>query len=899
MSLRMRNYELDESRLLLQREPCFHHPLLPRAAPRQEDGPAKACATAGPVEAGLPLDLNAEVDDPLRHGPAVAVPWEQRRERRPSDGRRWSGEEQERAAAAEWEGRKAAILQRFTASGSIAVTASLDVVTQPGRARLSAAQRLEQLEHPQRAGQEASRQVAVADVVARLRELNADLSSAWVAAERLTALRLAIKVARLLLDVSVPHFYPTLFVLVTDCLDTVGGLVWTRIVRKAEEGDTPTGPPKRLPAGFTWRDVPAAAQETCRNWFHKVGAIPELLPRLYLELALLRCYHFLEPAPPAATLARLSAMMRGLTHPLAAAYAHLYLVRRTAAVAPTEKAPLVSGLRDRLLQYRSVLAGHHDPALQRSALSRAAYLQLLDPPLEITIQALLKDAPPAQLPGLLASLACLAPSQGGPPVALPPAAVVLHLVAHLPGPFVAAQALPLTRLVAATSDASAKQAALFCALGRQLAEHPPPRDQQAAVLNDTWKVVARFSDLGDYLAVADVMLPFVLRHFGLPEVEVLLRDIARHLRGPPPPPAALASLEHLLDTLLAGPAPLPHLLALPQVGAVLAAFDGDRRLSASRCVLEAAINWPAPLTDPACLPPLLAAARALHDAVDPTVPPAARAAPARLLCRLIPKVAFRNDTERQLAFLGDCRAAFCNLDVQGPLVHTALRLAVTSQRAGAPRDLVRACLAFCAVTLSAVAAPLPRLHLALATAEVAGSAGALAHAEGALRAAIDALPEVARWGQDAATAAAAPPPCSTPDAALEAAVRKLANLVLRIPASLDSGPLALLHRLRAALETLSGFSPVATAAVLLPVLAALAQPRLPAPLPGLPAPAAAYCGEPAYAADLASLAASVTAAAITAAHAGEARARVGPPLGPVLRLVFQPGDDLARMCAQL
>lgn len=36
--------------------------------------------------------------------------------------------------------------------------------------------------------------MAVSDVVARLRELNADLSSAWVAAERLTALRLAIKV---------------------------------------------------------------------------------------------------------------------------------------------------------------------------------------------------------------------------------------------------------------------------------------------------------------------------------------------------------------------------------------------------------------------------------------------------------------------------------------------------------------------------------------------------------------------------------------------------------------------------------------------------------------------------------------------------------------------------------
>jgi hypothetical protein len=46
--------------------------------------------------------------------------------------RETSGDELETAAAQDWDSKKAAILQRFAATGSIAVTSSLEVVTKPG-----------------------------------------------------------------------------------------------------------------------------------------------------------------------------------------------------------------------------------------------------------------------------------------------------------------------------------------------------------------------------------------------------------------------------------------------------------------------------------------------------------------------------------------------------------------------------------------------------------------------------------------------------------------------------------------------------------------------------------------------------------------------------------------------
>ena len=211
--------------------------------------------------------------------------------------RRRQDDDEDREACAEWEAEKrrfAARARRAADSGAIhsrraaagAVQTRLEALCDPGALAVAETGR--------------SRRK---DVVATVDALREEIKTAWREKNRLDALLLTVRAASLL-DVEYPAsaaaaadacaFYPALFGLVCDVLDDAGTAIYERIKAKCEFDDETGARRATLRRDFDARDVPEDAKATCLNWFRKIEDIPDVVPRVYMRIATLRCSRFVE-----------------------------------------------------------------------------------------------------------------------------------------------------------------------------------------------------------------------------------------------------------------------------------------------------------------------------------------------------------------------------------------------------------------------------------------------------------------------------------------------------------------------------------------------------------------------------------------------------------------------------
>jgi len=642
------------------------------------------------------------------------------------------------------------------------------------------------------------------------------LDVVWARDERLQSLKLAIQIAKLLGDSTVPVYYPTIFVMVTDALEDFGDKVFQRLRRKCEETLQKENPPKnpaeearqRFPEDFTVADVPQATKEIARNWFYKASCIRELVPRIYVEVTLARCYKFLmDESKYQNELDRIALQMRGFGDPLIATYGRAYLVHigeRLVGRVPQSPCPdfTFQALEDTCQLHACLLDESLKKHIVATGITLSKYKGLMVPAIEWLLMSVANGATKDTFRKTLAAYQMTLTDKknysGGNAVLLK------FIIDCFDASMYSASTVEMAALVknASQEDAVMSPVMLYTSLCKKLSLHPPPdEDSRNKLLNSTWRaaMASGEEELVPFVQCSAAVLELIQRHYSGHEIPKILQDLVNRIDGREDkvPEAVVRQFETIIVNLFSAPATMfSRILTSDSLLKMLDVFKGPKRITVCQQILQALKGMPR-TGDPILIATLFEIGRSIHDSIDRLTAEVDVNYSSVLISAFIGKIDFGNDLEQQLSSYVECRGAFTNLDrVQDKLVLCVSSLAmkanalVKGKHSRKTTAFVKACLAFCHITIPSISAALRKLDLTVHCAQVALQCQCLPQTDTLLRTTAKFIPEVPTHVIDSSTGRKIP----TSDQLLES-LRVLLSFLVVVPGNPEFGPFYIVNML--------------------------------------------------------------------------------------------------------
>eukprot|EP00286_Rhodomonas_abbreviata_P021834 CAMPEP_0181304422 /NCGR_PEP_ID=MMETSP1101-20121128/9142_1 /TAXON_ID=46948 /ORGANISM="Rhodomonas abbreviata, Strain Caron Lab Isolate" /LENGTH=914 /DNA_ID=CAMNT_0023410179 /DNA_START=32 /DNA_END=2773 /DNA_ORIENTATION=- len=736
-----------------------------------------------------------------------------------------------------WSIRKTQIVQTFTTTGTIQMPSFVsNEVAKAGRGGNTLQARVDSIDD----GDDEVSMVrySAREYVQNMTEMNEELARAWNNEERVKALKMAIQCAKLLGDSSTPQFYPSLFVLVTEILDTFGRLVFERIKQK---GLTAAGKKKKRMEDFGPDDVTEEARETCKNWFYKIASIRELIPRVYMEMAIIRCYQFLYGYGEfESSLRRLAGMLRGIADPLGSVHARAYLVRRSEDINASLIAPVMDCFQDSSQCLALLHSSYWSNRITSvNKLDVDTYASLLGPALDYQLQCLGHKGGRSCCIEVLKNYAhlCKAGPAGGRVAGT--GMLLEFILKNFEAENLSGVVVELVRLIneEVAEGGLDKHVHLYGILGRALVVSPPPAETRLPLLNEIWKHVAACSDVKAYLGVASVFIQYVVKYFGDKEVCLLLGDVVRHVSGAARAESAVQEeLQRTTLHIVAHRNSFQGLIALQQWMPVVDLLQGPGLVEVSKAMLRlfTSTSSAQEARDPVAVHAAFGLAKTVHDAIDDLSSDNQRREAGVLICGFLRRIGFGSELEQHLNFLVDSRRFLVSLDiVTHTLAMEAVSLVAVCQEKVKGRhtrrtlSFVKACLAFVIVTLPSVQDREWQLQGLLLGGQVALRAGLIAQAESFFKAIVQAIQDLPSLS----------PSAQLSDEWLTSYLSSFASTLVAVPGHPEHGPLYVVNGLLTVVRKHAwqggGAARARAYAPMIALLCAYAQPRLPYQVAGV------------------------------------------------------------------
>ncbi|EGC31165.1 hypothetical protein DICPUDRAFT_50342 [Dictyostelium purpureum] len=633
-----------------------------------------------------------------------------------------------------WDTLKPSILQQYTSDESTPIQVSFMSTGISGKVKIPINRLNKILEELEQEKEETkSAQLSQPDIIMDLETLHSELLKAWNAEERVRSLKIAIQTAKLLTDTSLIKFYPSKFVIATEILDTFGNLVYDRIKKRLQTTKDNKNNEHLLKE---------QAKETCRNWFYKIASIRELLPRLFVEISILKCYEFIQGdsnTEPKIVINRISEMIRGIGNPLVANYIRAYLTRRSFDLCPEYKKFIIQLLKDFVFTQKSMENSKYlENTLQMYRITLTDYMGLYSPSLEWLLQCLAHKTTPETLEEVLSLFRESKNSL-----------LLNHIISSFPPDYICSNSTMFSNFIKDADSLSYPKYQLYSTFGVNLVLGHPPKTQILSILNEVWKVVTNFENIKDYISVAEVFIEYVLTHCSIKETDIFLKDILRHIIPDKGYESIQSHLQSIVLKIFTHISDFSVLVSLPNFLPLLDLFNGESQKQISRSTLEALSSSNTITSDPILINTFLTYGKALHDSLNSLSFQDEVRQVTNLVINCINKIDFGRDVEKQLNFYVECRQTFINFDgVKNRLVYGVIEICektlalVKGKHTPKTTSFIRACVAYCFITIPSIDDIFLKMNLYLVASSVALQNQALSQADALLKAAITFIQEI-------------------------------------------------------------------------------------------------------------------------------------------------------------
>ena len=258
--------------------------------------------------------------------------------------------------------------------------------------------------------------------------------------------------------------------------------------------------------------IPDKVREVCTNWFLKSACIREVLPRIYLELALVTCHRFVQRRVQQSDLLRLARMIRGIAEPLCAAYTCAYLARVGHTIDPNQK--------EYLMVMMEFMYKHYNYAIKNdnSKLTKDQYFSLFEPTIDWLFQCVGHNANKA----LFVKVYELYEAN-------PKKVIYLKsIIRYFPSEMIASATTTIMTAIKEHFLSEDERLVLIKEMAMTLLRSPPKKNQSKLdFINFGWECMNKASKPEVYMDCAIVLVEFAIKNLNQNSVNMFIKEIFR------------------------------------------------------------------------------------------------------------------------------------------------------------------------------------------------------------------------------------------------------------------------------------------------------------------------------------------------------------------------------------